>query len=284
MITTKRPELSPEEKKLPLAKYYNLPLTPPGPLQQQIIDYCCPIDPKLAVKAENFLDHLLPTGYAKQEYGYCMLEDGTGYLAVYTTYQNCTPQMLGWWFRWLNIHSKNMPEGKGNLKYKIWCPPDHIDHIFINGKDKWGGVGTVESLDLGGGEEKTFTIRHAVNLRECGLTEKKEKALNEAGSWVDCAYETFQTWPDYGPMPGSHLQLTQSRMSPVGFMEKRTREWIGWRVENGKVIRDWNTPVEMLTEKYLKKVIIHATVEAQQLSKFLPELYAEYKDKPDDAD
>jgi hypothetical protein len=40
----------------------------------------------------------------------------------------------------------------------------------------------------------------------------------------------------------------------------------------------------MLCEQYLKKVIIHATTEAQQLSKFLPELYARYKDLPDDAD
>ena len=40
----------------------------------------------------------------------------------------------------------------------------------------------------------------------------------------------------------------------------------------------------MLCEEYLKKVIIHATVEARQLSRFLPELYTQYKDRPDDAD
>ncbi len=49
MIITYRPELSPEEKKLPLAKYYDLSLYPPGPREQQIID-ACPIDPKLAIK------------------------------------------------------------------------------------------------------------------------------------------------------------------------------------------------------------------------------------------
>jgi hypothetical protein len=30
--------------------------------------------------------------------------------------------------------------------------------------------------------------------------------------------------------------------------------------------------------------MIHSTVEAQQLSKFLPELYMEYHEKPDDVD
>ena len=55
MILTNRPELSPEEKKLPLAKYYDLPLYPPGPRELQLID-TCPIDQKLAIKAENFID------------------------------------------------------------------------------------------------------------------------------------------------------------------------------------------------------------------------------------
>ena len=53
-------------------------------------------------------------------------------------------------------------------------------------------------------------------------------------------------------------------------------------MKDGKVIRDWNTPPEMLNEKYLRKVLTHATTEAQQLSKWLPQLYAEYHDKPDD--
>ena len=286
MNLTYRPELSPEEKKLPLAKYYDIPLSPPGPLYQQILDNG-PINPKLAIKAQNFLDFLKPTGYEKQEYGYCTMEDGTGMLAVYTTYQNCTPEMLGWWFRWLNVHSKNMPEGKGNIKYKIWCPCDHWDHIFLNENgytDRRGGIGTVEALDLGEGEAKIFTIRHYVELRQCGLTEERENELKKAGCWVDCAYETFYTFPEKKLLPGTHLQLTMSRMSPLGFMEKCTREWMGYRVKDGKVIRDEDTPEEMFQEDYLKKVLTHCTVEAQQLSKFLPKLYAEYKDKPDDAD
>ena len=87
MILNKGPELSPEEKNSPLAKYYDIPLTPPGPLHQQILDYGCPLDPKLAIKIENMLDLLQVTGYQKQEFGYCMMEDGTGYMATYMSYQ-----------------------------------------------------------------------------------------------------------------------------------------------------------------------------------------------------
>jgi hypothetical protein len=283
-----RPELSPEEEKLSMAKYYALPLYSPAPLQQQLLN-AGPIDQRLALKAENWLDLLKPSGYNPVEYGYCMMEDGTGYIAMYSVYpNNCEPKMLAWWFHWLNVPPKSQPlgpTGLDNIKYKIWCPPDHIGHGFVNGKDKWGGIWTVESLDLGQGEEKVYTIRHPIHLKDYGLTDEKDKELKDAGCWVDAAYETFHTVdPEHKRLPGTHLMLTLSRPCPVGGMEKITREWIGFGLKDGKVWRDDSTPAEMLCEAYLKKVMIHATVEAQQLSKFLPELYAEYKDKPDDAD
>jgi hypothetical protein len=288
MTMKKGPELNPQEKKLPLAKYYDIPLTPPGPLQQQIID-SCPIDPKLAIKAKNMLDLLKPTGYDKVEYGYCMMEDGTGYVAVYTTFPSCTPAMLSWWFRWLNVYPKNLPKGKGNLKYKIWCPPDHYDHDFINGKDSSDGIWTVESLDFGEGDKKFGTIRHSFNLRDFGLTRERENELKAAGCWIDPSYVTLHT-PDpyhepgmsHTQTPGTVLSLTLSRMTPLGFMEKRSRMWIGYTVKDGKVVRDKSTPSSMLCEEFLKKLLIHATVEAQQSSKWLPQLYAEYHNKPDD--
>lgn len=284
MIITNRKVLTPEEKNLPLAKLFDMPLYPPGPREQQLID-AGPMDPKLAIKAENFLDLLEPVEYQKVEYGYCMMPDGTGYLAVYTTYPGCTPQMLSWWFRWLNIYSKSMPKGQGNLRYKIWNPADHWDHGFINGKDRSGGIYTVESLDLGAGEPMTYTVRNPLDPRKFGLSEEREQALKAAGCWVDCCYESFhEVEPPHKQTPGTHLFLTLSRMSPLGFLEKCTREWIGYTGKNGQVERDLTTPASMLCEEYLKKVIVHATVEAQQLSKFLPALYAEYKDKPDDED
>jgi hypothetical protein len=284
MIITNRRELSAEEKKLPIAKYYDLPLHSPGPREQQIID-SCPLDPALAIQAENFLDLLQPVEYAKAEYGYCMMPDGTGYLAVYTTYPNCTPQMLAWWFRWLNVYTKGMVKGQGNLKYKIWNQADHWDHGFINGKDRSGGIYTVESLDLGEGEPMVYTVRHGLNPRDFGLSEEREQALKAAGCWIDCCYESFHSpEPPHEQYPGTHLFLTLSRKNPLGGLEKITREWIGYGGQDGKVIRDWTTPDSMLCEAYLKKVIIHATSEAQQLSKFLPELYAQYKDKPDNED
>ncbi|MFT9008241.1 MAG: hypothetical protein ABF489_08575 [Bifidobacterium sp.] len=291
-IVTKRRELLPEEEALPVSKYYDLDLHRPGPFQQELLDHAMPLNLEDVTPPENWLDVLQPEGYQKAEFGYAMLPDGAGYIASYTTYPGCTPKMLGWWFKWINIHPKHMPAGAGNVRYKIWNPADHWDHGFINGKDATDGIYTVETLDLGEGETAYASIRHPLDPRDFGLSDDRWQALNESGCFVDCCTESFHRVLDDGSydlnnyLPGTHLFLTLSRINPWGILEKVTREWIGYRVadEGGKVVRDQDTPDWMLNEEYLRKVVIHGTVEAQQLSKFLPQLYAEYKDRPMDAD
>lgn len=284
MLVTKRRVLTPEERALPLVKYYDLPLHRLGPLQQELLDRM-PLDESVVTAPENWLDILQPTGYQAAEYGYCMRHDGTGYIASYTTYPGCTPAMLAWYFHWINVHSAHQPEGQGNLRYKIWNPADHWDHYYLDGSGKAGGIFTVESLDLGEGEEMLGSIRHALDPRDFGLTEARAAALKEAGCFVDCATESFHPADDpTTDLPGTHLFLTLSRINPWGVLEKITREWIGWGVNDGELVIDESTPASMLTETYLKKVVTHGTVEAQQLGKFLPQLYAEYHELPDDAD
>ncbi len=287
MMITKRPELTEEEKKLSYYKYYEMPLYTPGPKEQEILDFACPFDPQYALLPQNWLDLLQPEIYRPMEYGYCMMPDGSGYIASYTTYPgNVEPKMMGWWFRWLNIPSKSMPKGHGNLKYKIWCPVDHFDHGFLNGKDKMDGIYTVETLDLGGGDEPVYTIRHAVDLRKAGLTKEREEELAACGCWVDAAWESFHTCDEsHTRLPGTHLCLTITRKNPFGGSEKISREWIGYGIdEDGRVFFDETTPKWMLCEEYLRKVLIHNTVEAQQLALFLPKLYKQYHELPDDAD
>lgn len=288
MMIKNRPNLSGEERRLPLAKYYDLPLYEMGPVQQELLDRGCPAKSDRIVAPENFLELLEPEGYSEMEFGYAHMEDGAAYIAVYTTYQNCTPQMLAWYFRWLNTPCKSQPPGEqgyDNIRYKIWNPADHVGHGFVNGRNKTDGIWTVESLDLGEGEPKTYTVRHSLDPADFGLTEEKAEVLRAAGCFVDFAYETFHTMDmSHDRLPGMHLCLTISRKSPFGFMEKRTREWIGYGVREGKIVRDHTTPADMCSDSYIRKVITHCTVEAQQLGIFLPELYAEYCDKAEDAD
>ena len=291
MLINYRPELRPEERALPLSKYYDLPLHEMGPLFRQIIDYG-PLKREDSITAADWMEHLaLPGVYKRPVFGYRVMEDGTGYLASYSLYTAATPKMMQWYFRWINIPSQNQPRGCGNLRYKIWCPPCHITHGFINGKDKYGGVYTLEALELEKDKQDYFfTVRTAVDLKGLGLSDDMEKMLSESGVWLDAAVENFYelNGTDYEhpgrQMPGSHLCLTMSRPCLTGGMEKVTLEWIGYTVADNKVRRDESTPQYMFSEDWLKMALVHTTTEAQQLGKFLPDLYAEYSVKPDDAD
>ncbi len=291
-MITNRPQLSPKERKLPLAKYYNLPLHELGPLYRQIID-AGPLDPeKDALSIDRWLEHLqLPDVYQRKSFGYCQMEDGSGYIAQYAYYPNCTQTMMKWYLNWINTPSKSQPEGTGNIRYKIWCPADHFTHGFVNGKDSRNGVFTIESQDLNYGASEhglgnmSYSVLSPVNLRELGLTEQVEKTLKSAGVTIDAATIKNRTLQEpHTPIPGSTFSVSISRPHSSGGMEKLTLSWPGYGLIEGNIRRDKDTPAYKLSNDRLKLVLIHNTVEAQHLSTFLPQLYAEYKDKPIDAD
>jgi hypothetical protein len=269
------PELSLEEKKLPLSKYYyRYPLCSPPPLQQYLLDRG-PMKPRDAVPAVNWLDSLNVNFFRKVVYGFCMMPDGSGYYTEYfVTPATVSPEMRRWFGRWINFRSKNMPPEQGNLRYKLWCPIDHWDHRFINGVDDSDGVWSVESLDLGKSGKRSAAVSHTINLQEYGLTHDMEEKLKAESCKVSAAWEEFEG-------PGHHLVLRLSHPCPFGGTENINQEWIGWYAKDGKIIRDEETPVD---ENYLKNVLTHNTVEHLHLPRFLPELYAEYHDKPLDAD
>ena len=269
------PELTPEEKNMPLSKYFEkYPFCVPPPMQQMLLD-SGPMDPIDAVPAQHWLDILQPIGYRKVEFGYCMMPDGSGYYAeYYVTPDTMNSEMRRWFGRWINVRSRSMVEGQGNLRYKLWNPLDHWDHKFVNCVDDADGVWSMESLDLGQGDKPAAAISHRIDLRECGLTAERQAELEAVGCRVSAAWEEFEG-------PGHHLVLRLSRPCPFGGTEHLNHEWIGYYIKNGKVVRDEETPVD---EAYLKNVLTHNTVEHLHLPKFLPKLYAEYHDKPMDAD
>lgn len=274
----KIPELSEGEKALPVSKYYyNYPLHSPNPLYQQLLDAGA-MDVRDAQDVDHAFDHLTVSDYGRVEYGYCMMPDGTGYIANYSVLSgSVTPEMRMWYVRWMNIRSKNHPEGVGNIRYKLWNQVDHIDHFLVDGDFK-KGICTLETLDMGGGERAIGSIRHNFDVRDYGFSGEKYQKLTDAGCAVTSCWESFDG------CPGSHLVLSVTRPCPLGGTETLSREWIGWKAENGKFVRDTETPDFMLCEQYLRNVQIHNTVEQQHLATFLPELYAEYSVLPKDAD
>ncbi|ROQ39389.1 hypothetical protein EDF46_1015 [Frondihabitans sp. PhB188] len=270
-------KLFPEEEAMPLAKYFhNYPLHMPTPVEMQIVNGG-PMKVEDAIQPHDFMNLLKPYGYDNVELGYCMFEDGSGYVATYRVRPaHITAEMENWYRNWRNLKSKSMVPGQGNLRYKIWSPADHFDHYYINWENGSQGIHTTESLDLGEGDRMYDTIRHQFDLRDFGFTDEWAQELKDAGA-TSTGKGSFETFDE----PGSHLCLAYSRPAPLGGVETRSREWIGWKPVNGKLVRDETTHC---TEEYLRKVVIHTLVEWEHLNTYLPDLYAEYHDQPIDAD
>ena len=267
VYTYKVPELTSEEKKLPCARFYEeYPLYKPSPLQQQILD-AGPMKVEDAIPIEHWLDWLSPVGYPNVVYGYTMMPDGSGF---YIEYSTTAPTWQGkwrrWYGKWYNQHPAELPEGQGNLRYKIWNPIDHWDHKFVNGENDKDGVWSVETLDLGetGDPSKGIpAISHKINLLEYGLSKEKLEELEAADCRVEAVWEEFDG-------PGHHLVLRFSRPCPTGGRESLNCEWMGYWAKDGKIIRDEDTPVD---ETYLKNVLMHNTIERAHLAQVLPDLY-----------
>ncbi len=277
-LITERQKLFPEEEQMPLVKYfYDYPFRELPDDVRDVI-YGPPMDPNDAVKPENFTDWFKPCGeYEKVELGYCMLDDGVGYVCTYMRIPDDVDRgKMSWYMGWLNHRSKSMIPGHGNLRYKIWNPADHYDHYYVNWHDDSDGIFTTESLDIGKGDRKYNTIRHPFSLYDYGWTKEKNQALIDSG----CPPKDTGDWESFDT-PGAHLAIAQIRPTADGGAERRSVEWIGLRPENGKLIREYDT---FCDEEYLQKVANHTLIEWYHMTSFINDLYAEYHDKPIDAD
>lgn len=290
-IIKERDILTPEERALPLVKYFDKPLHHMGPLYQQLIEK--PLELEDVLKIEDWLDfHSLPGTYRQKVFGYreMISDDGHpyGYFREYSVYPGATPEMMSWYYNWINIPSKNMPKDQGNLRYKIWCPAGHWTHDFINKKDKTDGIMTMEQLDLlrhpgTPYATKFISVRHPIDMKDTGMPEEQLNELRANGVWMDPSYVEYFNL-DWEPVLGSTLALTMSRPCPTGGMEKVYCEYIGYTFKDGRPVPDPVTPAYKTKNEYLKMILSHAITESVHLSTFLPELYAEYHDKPIDAD
>ena len=103
-----------EEKQKSYYKYFEQEMAQPSPeAYAKMLNGPLRPDQVLQFKDRN---RLFEPGYLEAEAGWCILPDGTGYLANLTKMPGVTPEMFDWFFAW---------HGLDNLRYKIWNPEDH---------------------------------------------------------------------------------------------------------------------------------------------------------------
>lgn len=267
--------LTEEERKISYSKYYDIPMNQILPPYRQILQ-CSPIPCGDAIPPERFLD-LLDEDQGDASTGYCIYPDGTCYNSHYAYFPHLTMDMIAWWYQWLAVKTKGAPEGCGNLKYKIWCPPDHEDYGFTTDAQGRPCLFFVESHDMGGGAEPSTTYRYKLTGDDIGLSKEAQERLAERG----CVYNYCNAYVERNGRGHWKMNANYTRPHPNGGIEMRQCNWIGWRYENGRPVRvEGGEP----DDEALCFNMVHNTQEIERFSVILPDLYREYHEKPFDED
>lgn len=264
-----------EEKLLSYSKYFYMKMSEPSPLSMQILN-SGPLPYELTLKFEDRLDLFKP-GYLPAEQGYSILPDGGGYIANYVRMPGVTVEMIDWWFIWHFIAPPSVPRENGNLRYKIWCPKEHWD----TGVDE---AGLRQYLD------ESIPMRE----RRYGPTNFIVESVDGTGvNMMEIAAQSFHpskfgldvnelNRPEMGTLLTAYIQVGSPNVGihyyrPIpGGVELRTRYWMGYELQDAKLVRRPGGP----TEELVRQFTLHNMTEYPHLASFLPSLYAEEGHKP----
>ena len=217
--------ITPEQEALPISKYYH---REPAPIPAEKLALLAkgPCDPGCALDIHHRNDLFLP-GYLPVETGYCVLEDGTGFVANHTAMPGVTAEMFDWWFAW---------HGCGPLRYTIWDPEDHTGAVSLNYgqarcaalsmKERYWGTTHIIREDIGMGADELFASFR--EPRELGY--EQDKIGTDACSTIVCA--------NSGTTRSAQMSVVMTHFlrSVPGGSELRTRFWMGWHIISGKAL------------------------------------------------
>lgn len=269
---TVRRELSAQERQRPYARFFSRPMTPPP---QEIYDTLAkgPIDPLLALPIERRNDLLNP-GYLPAERGYCVMPDGSAFVAGLAQMPGVTADMIDWWFAW---------HGLEGLRYAIWDPDDHYD-IHVAPQDL----------------EHRLNPRLGLRQRNWGTTDVVTEDVGTGSLVLDISFMSPEDFgydmtrfsagaltavnANLGPhQPQSRLVcFTHQARAISGGIELRSRFWIGWNIVDRQPVRvGQDVPGEVIGA-LARALAHHCPKEYHNLAAILPDVYAENRDRADD--
>ena len=257
-----------QKKARPYAKYFYQPMAP-APKATMDALAAGPIDPSRALPIHQRHDILKP-GTLPTEIGYCMMPDGSGFVAMVTKMPGVTSEMINWWFFWHGLES---------LRYNIW---DVDDHYAIHVLEK----------DL----PRRLDYRLNTRERNWGTTDIVDEDIG-TGSVV--LYISFMSPEDYGydmdqfrapnvlTAVSANLGLLDPRTPMATFthvareipggLELRSRFWLGWHMVDKKPVRVVDqVPFELVTG-----LAHHCPKEYANLAAILPKVFEENVDRID---
>jgi phloretin hydrolase len=267
--------LTDKEKTKPYSKYFYYKAAVPDP--NKLATMVKPMDPSKALPITRLNDMLNP-GYFEVETGWCVMPDGSGYIANYTQMPGVTADMFKWWFVWHSLE---------DLRYKIWWPDGHFS-VSLSDEDRVKVLDSQRSLD-----EKLQGITHFVTENVGGPCSEKI-----AISWISPEtagfnIELFKQPNVAAAVIANGISLLLDPQPDVpnfespafmihfvrdinGGIELRTRFWMGFHIINKKPILLLPKGVQ-LPAQVLSGLATHNIFEFTNLASFLASIYREQK-------
>ena len=228
-----------------------------------------PMDSRDLLHWEHRTDLAKP-GYSAVENGYCMLSDGSGYVAVMTRFPGSTAEMIDWWFVWAQRDEI--------IRYKIWNPGAHFSMSQgptpgfarrLDDKPYWGTSRfPVEDVGMGVTRMRLDFVRPAV----FGFREVPDEGtiicvrVGLAGGWL------------------KHTDMIHHVRPVEGGVEMRSRFWMARKFEAmagrvgllGRMLDFAAVKQRLLKSNAAEGMAYHCATEYSQLAGFLPELFEIY--------
>ncbi len=272
-----RRELSPEERAKPYAKYYYLPPAPPAAHHAEMMADLKPLDPAKADRIQD-LNNLLSPGYTEGENGYCVLPDGSGYVALRHPMPGGTPEMIDWWFAWHALE---------DLRYKIWYPEMHIA-ARLDPEDRAKALDASRPLalrfqglthhvveDIGGGVLNAVDISF-LTPEDFGFDMSRfHPPYAETVAAANVVARGLEEPADAPGLPVAFVHLVRKTEDGI---EVRNRFWVGYQIVDKKPVLKL-PPGAAIPEEALRGLFLHDVQEFANLARMLPELYREREGK-----
>lgn len=259
-----------EQRQLSYAKYYEHDLAKVPEEKLAYLESPINLDNALRIEERN---RLFETGYLPSEIGYCVLEDGTGYMANLTHMPGVTTEMFDWWFAW---------HGLGELRYTIWDPKDHYEAKSLNLaqgkspqlslKEKYWGTTHLIREDIGMGPDNLYATFRKPS--EMGFEEDK------IGTSACSTIVTANSGILEGGSASFECVMCHFVRECEDGIELRSRFWLGWNIIGGKPVKllpnERTIPLEAT-----KALLAHNMLEFENLAALLLKIYPEEKDNWD---
>jgi len=273
-LKAKRPDLTPEEKARPFAKYYYEPIKEADPKHYAEMD--TPKDPAKAFGPEE-LNRLLDTKYLESyetfEIGWCHLPNGTGYIANKIFYPGVTAEMIDWWFAWHPLE---------DLRYRIWYPPQHagimlspidrariLDPKIPNAEKNWGVTHHVTEDCNCGMDNIEIAFRSPKDMGFDMERYNKVAATFAGGMGWQCPVDKTD-FSITAPAMMAHIFYNQ----PGGLLH-RTRFWMGYRICPDNTFECSLPPGVKVPVEAVQGLARHNVKEFTRFGEFLPRIYKE---------